>query len=109
VRRRRWNEEEKRAIVAESFAPGAVVAEVARRVDVSPGQIYRWRQEERAAAAGFAPLLITAPEAGESTAGPRCHGEAAIEMEFVGKIIVRIPSSIPAELAAAVVNALSRR
>src|SRR3954453_1764706 len=108
-RRRRWNEEEKRAIVAESFAPGAVVAEVARRVDVSPGQIYRWRQEVRAAVAGFAPLLIAAPEAGESTAGPRCHGEPAIEMEFAGKIIVRIPSSIPAELAAAVVNALSRR
>jgi hypothetical protein len=30
-------------------------------------------------------------------------------MEFAGKIIVRIPSSIPAELAAAVVKALSRR
>jgi transposase len=30
-RRRRWSEEQKRAIVAESFAPGAVVSEVARR------------------------------------------------------------------------------
>ncbi|MBV8889618.1 MAG: transposase [Alphaproteobacteria bacterium] len=36
-------------MVAESFAPGAVVAEVARRAEVSPGQIYRWRQEVRAA------------------------------------------------------------
>jgi len=53
--------------------------------------------------------LIAAPEAVESTAGPRCHGEPAIELEFAGKIIVRIPRSIPAELAAAVVKALSRR
>ena len=108
-RRRRWSSEDKRAIVAESFAPGAVVAEVARRADISPGQIYRWRQEVRAAAAGFAPLLIAAPEATEDTAGLRCHGEPAIEMEVAGKIIVRIPGSIPAELAAAVVKALSRR
>src|SRR5271155_1941104 len=97
-RRRRWSDDEKRAIVAQSFAPGAVVAEVARSVDVSPGQIYRWRQEVRAAVAGFAPLLIAAPE-GEavgSTAAQRCHG---IELEFAGKIIVRIPGSTPAELA----------
>jgi transposase len=109
-RRRRWSDDEKRVIVAESFAPGAVVAEVARRVDVSPGQIYRWRQEVRAAVAGFAPLLIAAPEAVEGSAGPpRGHGEPAIELEFAGKIIARIPSSIPAGLASAVVKALARR
>jgi transposase len=34
-RRRRWSEDQKRAIVAESFAPGAVVSEVARRADIS--------------------------------------------------------------------------
>src|SRR3982074_229226 len=42
-RRRRWSEDQKRAIVAESFAPGAVVSDVARRADISAGQIYRWR------------------------------------------------------------------
>jgi len=44
-RRRRWSEDQKRALVAAAFAPGAVVAEVARRADVYPGQLYRWRQE----------------------------------------------------------------
>ena len=44
-RRRRWSEEQKRAVVTAAFAPGAVVSEVARRADVCPGQIYRWRQE----------------------------------------------------------------
>ena len=53
-RRRWWSEEQKRAIVAEAFAPGALVSEVARRVDVVPGQIYRWRRELSGAAAGFA-------------------------------------------------------
>src|SRR5436190_20818000 len=59
-RRRRWSEDQKRAIVAESFAPGAVVSEVARRADISAGQIYRWRQELRGAA-GFAQVLIDLP------------------------------------------------
>ena len=111
-RRRRWSDDEKRAIVAQSFAPGAVVAEVARRVDVSPGQIYRWRQEVRAAVAGFAPLLIAAaPEdrAAEGTVDRGCCDAPVIELEFAGKIIVRIPGSTSAELAAAVVKALSRR
>src|SRR5882724_3998746 len=49
-RRRRWNAEQKRSIVAEAFAPGASVCEVARRRDVVPGQIYRWRRDLRAAA-----------------------------------------------------------
>src|SRR4030095_8598847 len=66
-RRRRWSEEQKRAIVAESFAPGAVVSEVARRANLSPGQIYRWRQEMRAAVAGFAPLLIAAADSPMTT------------------------------------------
>jgi hypothetical protein len=41
--------ERRNAIVAEAFAPGASVFAVARRVDVVPGLIYRWRQEFRAA------------------------------------------------------------
>ena len=42
-RRRRWSAEQKRSIVAEAFAPGASVCEVARRADVVPSLIYRWR------------------------------------------------------------------
>jgi transposase len=109
-RRRRWSEEEKRAIVAESLAPGTTVSEVARRADVCPGQIYRWRQELRAVANGFAQVLIAPPE---TTAGEAADvtdgGEPAIEVEFTGKVRVRIPASMPADLAAAVVKALSRR
>src|SRR5690349_12199437 len=38
-RRRCWSAEQKRAIVAESLAPGAVVTEIARRAEIGPGQI----------------------------------------------------------------------
>jgi transposase len=45
--RLQWSKEQKRAIVAETFAPGASVSAVARRTDVGPGQIYRWRRDFR--------------------------------------------------------------
>ena len=106
-RRRRWSEEQKRAIVAASLAPGAVVSEVARRAGVVPGQIYRWRKELRAVADGFAQVLI-APPAATAADGMACD-EPAIEVEFAGKVRVRIPGSVPAGLAAAVVKALARR
>jgi len=44
-RRRRWTAEQKRQIVAESIAPGASAATVARQHGVSSGQVYAWRQE----------------------------------------------------------------
>ena len=100
-RRRRWSAEQKRAIVAESLTPGAVVTEIARRADICPGQIYRWRREIRVSS-GFSPLLI-AP-AGD---GAECPAAPAIELEFAGKARLRIPASIPAGLGAAVVKALS--
>jgi transposase len=110
IRRRRWSEEQKRAIVAESFAPGATVSEVARRADICPGQVYRWRQELRAAVMGFAPVLIAPPEFSSVPASDDApRGEPAIEVEFAGKTRVRIPNSISTELAAAVIKALSRR
>jgi transposase len=110
-RRRRWSDEQKRAIVTASFAPGAVVSEVARRADVSSGQIYRWRQEFRGAAAGFAQVLIAPAEgpAANSTNGTTSCAEPVIEVEFAGKARVRIPGSVPADLAAAVIKALARR
>ena len=97
-RRRRWSEDQKRAIVAESLVPGAVVSDVARRADIGPGQLYRWRKEFRAVADGFARVLIAPLVAA---------GEPTIEMVFAGKVRVRIPGSVPADLAAAVVKAFS--
>jgi len=104
-RRRRWSEEQKRALVAAAFAPGAIVSEVARRADVCAGQIYRWREELRGASAGFAEVVVRAATHERSLVP--CSG-AAIEVEFGGVGCLRIPPSTPPELAAAVVRALRR-
>jgi len=108
-RRRRWSEEQKRAIVAASLARGAVISEVARRADVHPSQLYRWRHELRAVADGFAAVLIAPTEPATPVADTAACSAPAIEVEFAGKVRVRIPGSVPAGLAAAVVRALARR
>ena len=109
-RRRRWTPEQKRAIVAETLQRGAVVAEVARRADVGPGQIYRWRQQLRARSDGFAQVMIAPAENADRQAGDDvgyCAGPA-IEVEFDGVACLRIPPSTPPGLAAAVLRALRR-
>ena len=104
-RRRRWSIEQKQAIVAAAFEPGAVVRDVARRAEVTSSLIYRWRRDLRAAANGFAQVLV-AP-AGDGLAAP--PPMPAIEVEFAGHARVRIPASVSPALAAAVVAALVRR
>ena len=103
-RRRRWSIEQKQAIVAAAFGPGAIVRDVARQADVTPSLIYRWRRDLRAATNGFAQVLV-AP-AGDGVAIPPV---LAIEIEFSGNARVRIPASVSPALAAAVVAALARR
>ena len=46
-RRRRWSEEERLHILAETFSRGACVAEVARWHDVSTALVYTWRNKLR--------------------------------------------------------------
>jgi transposase len=58
-RRRHWSKEQKRAIVAEAFAPGASVSAIARRADISTGQIYRWRRDLCSAVAGFTEVMVS--------------------------------------------------
>jgi transposase len=108
-RRRRWTEDQKRAIVAESLAPGAVVNAIARRAAICPGQIYRWRKELRATTDGFARVLIAPNTAPPAADGRACCSGPAIEVEFGGVACLRIPPSTPPGLAAAVVQALARR
>jgi len=102
-RRRRWSEEAKRALVAAAFAPGAVVQAVARRADVHPNQIYRWRQELHAAPAGFAEVRMVPGASGVSDSAM-----PAIEVEFADRARVRIAASTPPGLAATVIKALRR-
>jgi transposase-like protein len=47
TRRRRWSDDVKAQIVAESYAAGAVVSEVARRHEISPQHLSGWRKAAR--------------------------------------------------------------
>jgi transposase-like protein len=42
-RRRRWSDEDRARILAATFEPGAVIAEVARREDVCTSLVFKWR------------------------------------------------------------------
>lgn len=125
-RRRRFSLEQKRAMVAAAFAPGAVVADVARRADVCSSLIYRWRRELGGASHGFAEVMVVPGVAGGGdgrsdpdglpalrpveAARPKAgDAAAAMEIELSGGSRVRIPGSIPLELAAIVIAALRRR
>ena len=73
-RHRRWRLEEKLRIVAEAEAPGAVFALVARRFEVSRGQLWKWRTQVRSGelraaqpVPEFIPLRVL-PAAAESAA-----------------------------------------
>jgi len=112
-RRRRWSAEEKRRLVAAAFSPGAVVSEVARRADIHPNQLYRWRQDLCAVPTRFAEIVVS----GDLSASPApvvaddLGGEtsASIEVVLTDWAKCRLPASISPDVAAAVIGALVRR
>lgn len=116
-RRRRWSGDQKRSVVAAAFAPGAVVAEVARRADVCPSLIYRWRRELADVPVGFASVVLAADAFEDADRARRDGGcgssvapaiDGAIDVVAGGQCRARIPVSAPPDLAAAVVAALVR-
>src|SRR2546430_15613969 len=86
-RRRRWRAEDKGRIVAESYAPGAVVSEVARRHDITPQHLFAWRKAARAGrltsaeeAPMFVPVVTTIREVGAAEAATNGPGSIVIEI-----------------------------
>src|SRR5207253_5267495 len=87
-RRRRWSVAEKGRIVAESFAPGAVASEVARRHEITSQHLFAWRKAARQgrlvmpedATPLFVPV-VTAPPAAKSC------GAGSIAIEIAGVVV----------------------
>jgi transposase len=52
--RRSWSDEAKRRIVEEAVAPGASVADIARRYGVNANLLFNWRKAARAGSAAVA-------------------------------------------------------
>jgi transposase len=110
-RRRRWTGEEKGRIVAEAVAPGAVIAEVARRHDLAPQHLSNWI---RAAKSGrfalpgegvaFVPV-VAAERAGWSKSDGRGH---RIEIAM-GAVVIRVANGADRGTLEAVLRALAER
>jgi transposase len=105
-RRRAWDEATKARVVAESYAPGAVVSAVARRWQIAPQQLFTWRREARAASlearrgeAAFVPVVAEPPAAAVAAA------EAGIEVVLAGAV-VRISPGVDPGLLSAVLRAV---
>ena len=92
-RRRHWSNDAKGRIVAESYAPGAVVSEVARRHDMSPQQLFGWRKAARAGVLTlpadevpmFVPVVREARDDGVAAAA--ANGSGAISIEIAGAVV----------------------
>lgn len=108
-RRRRWSTEEQRRILEEAFAPGACVAQVARRHDVSTALVYTWRRKLCLVAAagqegrGFVEAVML-----DDKAVTPVPGQPAIVVELSHGRRVSIFSLASPAMAAAVVEVLAR-
>jgi transposase len=91
-RRRRWSAEAKGRIVAESYAPGAVASEVARRHEITSQHLFAWRKAARQgrlmlpaeAVAMFVPVVTSTPTA-DPAALPA--GSSSITIEISGVVV----------------------
>jgi transposase len=89
-RRRRWRAEDKGRIVAESYAAGAVVSEVARRHEITPQHLFAWRKAARTGrlslpAEQFVPVMTASREVGPASAPENRPG--LIVIEIAGAIV----------------------
>jgi transposase len=112
-RRRRWSEEEKLQLVAETMEPGMSVSLVARRRGVSASQLFRWRRQF-AGEPGmpgqtpvFAPVhLLPDPLASPPASEPEpCH-DGIIEILLSGGRVVRVDRHVDAEALRRVLGVL---
>src|SRR5688572_11151556 len=92
-RRRRWTDEEKAWIVAESLDPATTVSAVARRYGLHASQLFTWRQQLASSAvpeaSAFVPVVVA-----EDTAAPAAMAGG---MEIaLGPAVVRVGADVDA-------------
>jgi transposase len=90
-RRRKWSNDAKARIVEETLQPGVVVADVARRWQVSSQQVFTWRREMRRGAGApldFVPIMA---EPTDEVAGRA--GVPLIEVQLAGAVLRIAPGT----------------
>ena len=114
-RRRKWDLDDRHRILTMAFAPGAVIADIARQFDIASSMIYKWRRQALATqkVSGFAPAIISEdlavlpsvpsapPPLASATAMP-----GSITVEFPSGVRLTIEASASAVLVTAALRAL---
>ena len=113
-RRRTWSADQKQRIIAESFAPGGSVAEVARRYGLNANMLFTWRRRERAdvndvgKTVSIVPVRVVDATTPTATAtAPASMGR--MEIVLVGGERILVGADVDATALARVVKALGRR
>jgi transposase len=108
-RRRRFTPEDRARIVAETYAPGMTVSQVARLNGIGRDLLFHWRRDARYRAAGTALLPVEVrqqPATASKTNGSASAGSIAIEFKSGDR--VRIEGGIAADVVRELVKALKR-
>ena len=92
-RRRRWTDEEKAWIVAESLDPATTVSAVARRYGLHASQLFVWRQQLAAPAVREAPAFVPVVVAEDGTAPAEPVGRIEIAL---GPAVIRVGADVDA-------------
>ena len=92
-RRRRWTDEEKAWIVAESLDPATTVSAVARRYGLHASQLFVWRQQLASSAVREAPVFVPVVVAEDTATAAAMAGRMEIAL---GPAVVRVGAAVDA-------------
>ena len=110
-RRRRWTDDEKVRIVAESHRDGVTLSEVARRHEISRSMLYYWRYRHKLGLFGVsAPFMRLVPMDGDPRPDvvpplPAPHPHV-MTIDLGERYRVTIPAGFDMEAAAQLLNGL---
>jgi transposase len=107
-RRRKWSDDDKAKVVAQTLEPGAVVAEVARRWQICPQQVFTWRREMRAgigAPPDFVPVVVETTASKPEASVTPARGAPAIEVKLAGAVL-RVAAGTDEALLTTVLRAI---
>jgi transposase len=118
-RRRDWSDEEKLSILQEAAEPDAKIADVARRHDIKPQQIYTWRRKFAAGQAeplvSFLPVALIAtgtsdeaehPAPTDKPAAKRAARPMRIEVGCKGGRVLKVEANIAPDVLKALIRSV---